>query len=216
MRGKRTRKRNKKKPILPIILIILIVIIVVFFIVWIIFKNINSEGNEISKYNSTNTDHDPKVTYYDEENGERKEIEENQVFNKKIVACYDKGKAIISKDGEEFKDYELEKLEQGKYTLVVLGEDKTITKRSFEVDIVPPKIIGVKEEIYDTDVKIELEDPADAKIATLTKRNGEVINLKETLLEKGDIYNLTENGSYNIYLEDYHENSINIKFFIRK
>ncbi len=61
---------------------------------------------------------------------------------------------------------------------------------------------------------IEFDDPTDVKMATLARENGETIDLKEKLTDKGKKYTVTESGVYRLYAEDYNGNSVTIKFII--
>lgn len=199
---KHMEKIEEKKDKIHIIFLIIAIIIILIAIGMIIIKT-NTE-KDFSNYNSTNTGNEPIIRYYDDDEAENVEITEGKVINKKIVIKYSKGKAQISKNNGKFEDYNSQKLSDGKYTIIVVGNDETITKRNFEIDTLPPEVIGLNgnKVIYNDDVKISLKDINDAKIATITKSDGNVIDLKEL----GDYYNITENGQYTIYVEDYYEN----------
>ena len=43
--------------------------------------------------------------------------------------------------------------------MVVIGDDETITKKEFEVDTMPPAIIGVEQAKYNTEREIKFENP---------------------------------------------------------
>lgn len=195
-------------------IIIFVIIIIMAIVIGIIIKN--KKGNiDYSNYTQTNTGNEPVVSYFDKQEGVGQEIENNQIITKKVEISYNKGSAKISKDGEKYTDYNGETLADGKYIMVVIGDDETITKKEFEVDTMPPAIIGVEQAKYNTEREIKFENPEDVKIATLVKDEQE-IDLKAHITKKEDSYKVTEDGIYKIYVEDHNGNSTTFKFTIKK
>lgn len=204
---KHMEKIERKKDKIHIIFLIIAIIIIAIAIGMIIIKT--NTKDDFRNYISTETGNEPIIKYYDERKAENIEILEGKVINKKIIVKYDKGKAQISKNNGKFEDYKSQELSDGKYTIIVVGNDETVTRRNFEIDTLPPELIGIdKNEIfYEKAIKISLKDIEGTKVATITNDdNGTVVDLKEKISKRGDYYNITESGQYTIYLEDYYEN----------
>ncbi len=146
-------KRAKKKENIGGKIFIFILLIVVLFATIILGKKFI--GNRETKENNTissnkGTEYDAIISYYDEDEGRKININDGQIYNKSIIVLYSKGTAKISKDNQTYTAYNGEELKDGTYTIIVEGEDGTSTKRAFIIDTQPPKIIGVDQEVYKT------------------------------------------------------------------
>lgn len=213
--GKGKRAKKKKISIGKIFLsifLIFIIVVVIIGILKIIDKYINKAEADNTVYNAS--EYDPIISYYDEKEGRKITINEKEVYNKEFSVLYSKGTASISEDGKNYKTYNDEILTDGTYTIIVKADDGTASRKTFSIDTKPPTIIGIKEDVYNEPPQIQLEDPNDVKIITLTKNNGEIIDLKNELNKKDKKYTVTERGSYKLYAEDYNKNSVTMKFIV--
>lgn len=211
-KGKRAKKKEKS---IGKIFLFLVFVIMIVLVVILVQKMLNTkpkiEGDNIS---STNTGNEPIISYYDEKEKINVPIEDNKVLNKYVRIAYSKGNAKISKNGADYVSYDDEVMQDGTYTFVVEADDGTVSKRTFVIDTKAPVVIGVENDIYNTERTIKLEDPSDAKSVMIKKDNEEIVDLKNVLTKKESSYTVRENGNYALYVEDYNENGLTIRFSI--
>ena len=103
-------------------------------------------------------------------------VEDGKVYGEKVTVSFDKGTATLN--GVEFTNGT--EVSDGRYELVVTGENGKTTSVTFYVDTLPPEITSIEDGmIYGNDVTIEFNDATTKPIAKLdgkTDQNGDVIS----------------------------------------
>lgn len=195
-KGKRAKEKSK---IIDLkMFIIFIIIIVIGIIAYFNIKKVNTSSAKI-------TDHTIKVYYLDKDD-EAVEIKERQVITKHVSITSNKGSITIKrKEEKEFKDYNKEVLRDGIY-LVEVKTENGLAQKNFTIDTLPPKVSGVENnKRYNIPQKIIFDDIKDVEVATLTKNDGTVIDLKANGKKE---YTVKEDGIYTLSVEDKYGNAI--------
>ncbi len=128
-------------------------------------------------------------------------VEDGEVYGEKVTVSFDKGTATLN--GVEFTNGT--EVSDGRYELVVTGENGKTTSVTFYVDTLPPEITSIKDGmIYGNDVTIEFNDATTKPIAKLdgkTVQNGDVIS---------------KEGNHTLIVIDEAGNSTSVTFTIDK
>ena len=128
-------------------------------------------------------------------------VEDGKVYGEKVTVSFDKGTATLN--GVEFTNGT--EVSDGRYELVVTGENGKTTSVTFYVDTLPPEITSIEDGmIYGNDVTIEFNDATTKPIAKLdgkTVQNGDVIS---------------KEGNHTLIVIDEAGNSTSVTFTIDK